>query len=85
MRDPGCLRRRRPNPVPPVSAGLGYASRRTHRPGADPRRHGDDRLVGHDLNPGLESAPSEIVYRQFRLHIDHETGPGQLLLQLGLL
>jgi hypothetical protein len=42
------------------------AGRRARRPGADPRRHHGDRPVGHELDPGSVSAPSEIVYRRLQ-------------------
>ena len=54
-------RRGRAGPVPPVPGGLRHARRRARRPGADPRRQQRDRLVGHELDPGPVSAPSEIV------------------------
>ena len=46
-------RRGRAGPVPPVPAGLRHAGRLAGRPGADPRCHGRDGLVGHGVGLGL--------------------------------
>ena len=61
VRDRGCLRRRRADPVAPVPGGLQHPGRRARRSGADPRREQGDRLIRHELGPGPVSALSEIV------------------------
>jgi hypothetical protein len=61
VRDRGRLHCRRAGPVPPVPGGLRHARGCARRAGADPRRHDGDGLVGHVLDPGSVSAPSEIV------------------------
>ena len=88
MRDRLRPRRRRAGPVPAVVAGLRRTHRGARRPGAGPRRQRGDRVVGHGVRPrlGVLALGERLQERlQFCLHIHHEAGLGQLLLQPRLL
>ena len=73
--------------MPPVVAGLRRAYGDARIPHADAPGELGDGLVGHGADLGSVSALSESVSKalQFCLHIHHEAGLGQLLLQLALL